>query len=258
LLEPGLPESFYTQLSTGRGRVVFASCRTDESSYILSGAEYSLFTEHLLAGLRGGVPGPGGVVRIFDLFHYIQPKVTAASAVQHPIFKAEIEENFPIALYYGGKAAPLTPISTDRPNTETYDVFISYRQQEPDKSWVRKTLLPKLEEEGIRVCIDYRDFRLGAPLVTEMERAVEQSRYTLAILSPNYLESNFSELENVMSQHIGLEMTQYRLISLIRQACTPRLGIRSTLMLDVTEDDEFEINMSSLIYQLQQSPKRKL
>ena len=85
-----------------------------------------------------------------------------------------------------------------------YDVFVSYRHQEPDKTWVRKTLFPRLGDAGLRACIDFRDFRLGVPLVTEMERAVEQSRYTLAILSPAYLKGNFAAFENVLSQHLGL------------------------------------------------------
>ncbi len=58
-----------------------------------------------------------------------------------------------------------------------YGVFLSYRQQEPDKSWVRKTLLPRLEAEGLRACVDYRDFRLGAPMVMEMARAVVEPLY---------------------------------------------------------------------------------
>ena len=50
-----------------------------------------------------------------------------------------------------------------------YDAFISYRHQEPDKTWVRKTLLPRLEAEGLAACIDYRDFRLGAVVRGERE-----------------------------------------------------------------------------------------
>src|SRR5262249_37177886 len=44
----------------------------------------------------------------------------------------------------------------------------SYRHHEPDKTWVRKTLFPRLRDEGLRVCIDFRNFRLGTPVVTEM------------------------------------------------------------------------------------------
>jgi len=51
-----LPESYYDALKEGRGRVILASSRSTEYSYVLPGAENSLFTRHLLAGLRGGIP----------------------------------------------------------------------------------------------------------------------------------------------------------------------------------------------------------
>lgn len=137
-----------------------------------------------------------------------------------------------------------------------YDAFISYRQQEPDKTWVHETLVPRLKKEGLCIFIDYQNFRLGAPLVEEIERAVEQSRYTLAILSPAYLESNFTDLENVLAQHLGLEKSQRRLIPIMRQACKPRLGIAARLWLDMTNDREFESNVTRLIFELQQLPNR--
>lgn len=250
-----LPETYYELLKSGRGRVIVASSRSSEFSHVLPGAPNSLFTQHLLDGLRGGAPGPGGVIRIFDLFHYLQPKVTAAHHDQHPIFKADLEENFPIALYCGGKApAPMPGSPVDE---FKYDVFLSYRQQEPDKAWVRKVLLPRLEKaSGLRACVDYRDFRLGAPLVLEMARAVEQSRYTLAVLSPTYLESNFTELENVLAEHLGLEKSQRRLLAVMRQSCTPRLGIRARLWLDMTDDEEFEMNVERLVHELRQPPEK--
>lgn len=252
-LKAGLSEHYYEVLQTGRGRVILASSRNTEFSYVPPGANNSLFTKHLLNGLRGDAPGPGGVIRIFDLFHYVQPRVTAEQSNQHPIFKAEVEENFPVALYLGGKT-PVSVPATPATSEFVYDVFISYRQQEPDKAWVRKTLVPKLEANGLRACIDYRDFRLGAPLIKEMERAIEHSRYTLAVLSPAYLKSNFTELENILAEHLGLERSQRRLLIVMREACTPRLGMRARLWLDMTNDDEFEINVTRLVYELQQSP----
>jgi len=135
-----------------------------------------------------------------------------------------------------------------------YDAFISYRHQEPDRAWVRSTLLPRLRAEGLKVCIDYESFRLGAPLVLEMARAVEQSRYTLAILSPAYLQSNFAELENVLAEHLGLEQSQRRLLVVRREACRPRLGIRARLMLDMTDDDQFEDAITRLVDELRRLP----
>jgi TIR domain/Caspase domain len=253
LFKTGLPESYYEMLQTGRGRVILASSRSTEVSWILPDAPNSLFTQHLLAGLEGAVPGPGGVIRIFDLFHYLQPKVTASHPDQHPVFKAEVEENFPIALYLGGKA--LAPSSSASPaDGFRYDLFISYRHQEPDRSWVRKTLLPRLEAEGVRVCIDYKDFRPGALLLLEMGRAIEQSRYTLAILSPAYLTSNFTEVENVMADHLGLEKSQRRLLLAMREPCTPRLGLRARLWIDMSNDDEFDSDLARLVHELRQPP----
>jgi tetratricopeptide (TPR) repeat protein len=111
----GLPEKYYIALQAGRGRVIIASSRDTEVSWVLPGSDNSLFTQYLLAGLRGGAPGRDGLIRIFDLFDYIQPKVTADQPNQHPIFKAELEENFPISLYLGGLLLPseLPPTEQD-------------------------------------------------------------------------------------------------------------------------------------------------
>ena len=135
-----------------------------------------------------------------------------------------------------------------------YDVLISYRTREPDKTWVRKTLVPRLEAERLRVFIDYRDFKLGAPLVTEMARGVEESRYTLAVLTPAYLQSNFTELENVLAEHLGLEKSERRLLAVMREPCEEnvRLGIRARLYLDMTDEDEFEATIARLVQTLRQ------
>ena len=149
---------------------------------------------------------------------------------------------------------PTSGISPTSSHDFPYDVFISYRQQEPDKTWVRKTLVPRLQADKLRVFIDYQDFRLGAPLVLEMPRAVEQSCYTLAVLSPAYLESNLTELENVLAEHLGLEQSQRRLLAIMHQRCSPRLGMRARLWLDMTDDDEFETNIARLVHALRQPP----
>ena len=140
------------------------------------------------------------------------------------------------------------------PDEFRYDVFVSYRQQEPDETWVCKTLVPRLEAEGLRVCVDYNCFRLGSPLVMEMEKAVAQSRYTLAVLSPAYVGSNFTELENVLAEHLGLEKSQRRLMAVMRERCQVRLGLSARLWLDMTDDDEFEAGLARLVGELRQPP----
>jgi hypothetical protein len=111
LIKAGLPEPYYDTLKQGRGRVIIASSRSDEYSWVLPDAINSVFTGHLLAGLRGGAPSHDGVIRVFDLFHYVQPRVTNDHPNQHPLFKAEVEENYALALHLGG-AKVAAPTST--------------------------------------------------------------------------------------------------------------------------------------------------
>jgi hypothetical protein len=141
-----------------------------------------------------------------------------------------------------------------RRDDEAYDVFISYRQQDPDGAWVRGVLARRLRAAGLRVFIDYESFRLGAPLVLEMARGVEQSRYTLAVLTPAYLESNFTELESVLAEHLGLELSERRLLMVRRAPCKPRLGMRARLWVDMTSDDEVERNVPRLVAALREPP----
>ena len=63
----------------------------------------------------------------------------------------------------------------------------------------------------------------------DVECAVEQSRYTLAILSPVYLISNFANLGNVPAEYLGLEKSQRRLLAVLREDCAPCPDIRPSL-----------------------------
>jgi uncharacterized caspase-like protein len=98
-LKQGLNEDYYQALAQGKGRVIIASSRADEVSWVLPAMKNSLFTHYLLEALRGeGKVLGDGYVRVFDLFRHIAEHVPQR-ANQHPIFKAAaMEEDFPIAL----------------------------------------------------------------------------------------------------------------------------------------------------------------
>jgi hypothetical protein len=133
------------------------------------------------------------------------------------------------------------------------DAFVSYRHQDPDKTWVRTRLVPMLGLEGLRV--DVESFRLGAPLVLEMGRTVELSTYTVAVLTPAYLESTFTELESVLAEHLGLEERKRRLIVIMRESTRPRLGMRARTWLDMPNDATFDPDVATLCRQLRMSPE---
>jgi hypothetical protein len=146
-------------------------------------------------------------------------------------------------------------VENSQHETDSYDVFISYRHQDPDQTWVRTRLMPRLGLAGLRVCLDIESFRLGAPLVLEMGRAVESSTYTLAVISPAYMESTFTELESVLAEHLGLEERERRLIVVMRQFTRPRLGMRARTWLDMSNDSTFEQDVTTLCRQLRMSPE---
>lgn len=172
ILKTGLPESYYDALKEGTGRVILASSRSSEFSYVLPGAENSLYTKHLLAGIRGGIPSEDGLIRIFDLFEYIQPKVTGEQSQQHPLFKAEIEENFPIALYLGGQKGRIPQVELGF----RYDAYISYVDVEPDATWVWDTLLPRLEDAGLKIAVSGDVEEPGVSRVVNIERGIKQAK----------------------------------------------------------------------------------
>ncbi len=253
-LKVGLPESYYERLLAGRGRVILASSRSDEYSFVLPNTANSLFTHHLLSGLRGGVPGDEGLVRVFDLFEYLQPRVTAEQPDQHPVFKAEVEENFAVALYRGGQKSP----AVSRPH---YDAYVSYAEgSEIDAAWVWDKLLPRLEAAGLHIAVSDDVRRLGVARVVNAERGIQQATRTLVVLSPAYLADRMAQFDNVLSQTESWQQNASRLIVLAiapldGEALPPRLGQHFVGFLDMTmpgrgRRDPFE----KLIEELRQPP----
>jgi hypothetical protein len=249
-LDPRIPSRELAMLAEGRGRAVLAASQADGLAYTMPGQRNSVFTHYLLEGLRGAAGGTGGVIRVCDLFHYVQQSVASQMPAQRPVFRAEIEENYPIALYRGGIAPALALRKVD--DGCIYDAFVSYRRVMPDREWVEQVLVPKLETLGLKLCLAHRDFRLGAPRIREMERAVEASRYTLAVLTPRYLEGTFEEFQTLLAQHQSLEAHAPRFIPLMRDDCRPALGIRTTEWLDVADSELEDATLQRLAQRLRE------
>jgi uncharacterized caspase-like protein len=102
-VEAGLSDGYLDELKSGTGRVIISATRATDPAYVRDGAKYGVFTGHFLEGLRGAARGDGGVIRILDLYSYVQEQVVADQPNQRPVLKVELEENYPIVLYRGGK-----------------------------------------------------------------------------------------------------------------------------------------------------------
>ncbi len=99
----GFSDSYYDVLKQGSGRAIIASSLSSEESLVLPSMPNSLFTYYLLRGLAGEASSHNdGVIRVLDLFHFISEKVPCHDDRQHPLFKGELKDNFPISLYNGG------------------------------------------------------------------------------------------------------------------------------------------------------------
>lgn len=127
-----------------------------------------------------------------------------------------------------------------------YDVFVSYRWEEPTMTWAREHLAKGLETRGISVCLDVRDFGLGAALVKEMERAVVSSAVTISVMTTAYLDSGFTDLEKTMAQHLSSEQRQNRWLAVVREPVELGLLDGFRLALDMTDDQDFDANITRL------------
>lgn len=211
IVKSGFSEEYLEKLATGRGRVILASSRDTEESWVLHGATNSLFTQHLLAGLRGGIASDDGLIRIFDLFEYVQPRVTSDEPKQHPIFKGELEENFPVALFLGGRkgAAPKDE------QGYRYDAYISWVRAPEDTRWLRERILPALCAAQLNVAMTGQVDEPGIAWVVTVERAITQAKRTVILLSRAYLASQWADFENVMAQQLSVEQRRARLLPVV-------------------------------------------
>ena len=137
-----------------------------------------------------------------------------------------------------------------------YDVFISYSSA--NKDWVRKTLTPILEKAGLNVCDYYRDFDVGAPIVKEMERAVLESRKTILILSTAYLNSGWTEFENLMLQTLDAANQQRRLLPVIIEKCELPLRFKYLNCVNFANPDDVDIEWERLMRALEVGDSKNL
>jgi hypothetical protein len=260
ILTSGLSNSYYQMLAQGQGRVVLASSRSDEKSYVFDGEQNSLFTKHFLAGLKGGISSNDGLIRIFDIFEYLQPLVTGEQRNQHPIFKAEIEENFPIALYLGGEKESDSRIEDIEGQKEMipkggesfrYDAYISY--VDSDAVWVWDILVPLLEEVGLKIAVSSDSEIAGVARVVNIERGITQAKRTIVVLTDAYLADNVTDFENVLGQTMGIQEGTYRLLPVKAQPLTSNVPIRLSMLatLDLVHPRRAEREFDRLIKALQ-------
>jgi hypothetical protein len=127
-----------------------------------------------------------------------------------------------------------------------FDVFVSHIDKGEDKSWVESEFIPALEKRGVRI-ISSKDFSLGVPRLENIEKAIENSSYVIAVVSKGYIQDGFANFENVLAQHYGCEKQQYPLVLVLRDDSKPRLRLQPITPLDMSDEANFSENIDRLV-----------
>jgi hypothetical protein len=151
----------------------------------------------------------------------------------------------------GFRYAHPTPVRAVGPlprQTAVYDAFLSYRHIEPDKTHATN-ILESLESRGLRVAIDFRDFAPNQHFLSEMERCIKQSRFVLCVLTTQYLDSDNTSEEAIISRTLDMADRRKRLVPLIFDRVELPVWLHGLVGIDFSESasvDPFERLMGLL------------
>jgi hypothetical protein len=140
---------------------------------------------------------------------------------------------------------PKSPTSSSTASTFDYDVFVSYSSK--DRAWVAAELLPRLKTANIKVCIDFADFELSAPSMDEMERAIRMSRKTVAIITQNYMDSGWTEFENLMLQTLDPANRKRRFVPLLKEKVELPLRMSYLVYADFADPVDTDLSWRKLL-----------
>ena len=106
------------------------------------------------------------------------------------------------------------------------DFFVSYNRH--DKQWA-EWIAWTLEEAGYTVVIQAWDFRPGGNFVLDMQRAAAECEKTIAVLSANYLRSEYTQSEWSAAFAGDPQSLKRKLIPMRVGACRPE-GVLQTIV----------------------------
>lgn len=137
-----------------------------------------------------------------------------------------------------------------------FDVFISYSSK--DEQWVTETLLPRLEQGGIKACIDYRDFKPGWTSLHNIQHGVRHSRHTLLVLTENWYSREWTAFESFLSgTNDPSGMRQRTIPLLLRKSDPPETAdfITALSYVDFTREDRAKFAWRMLFTALGKPPE---
>lgn len=127
-------------------------------------------------------------------------------------------------------------------------IFISYSSQDSD--WVRNWFLSGLENHDLKTHIDFRDFEVGVPSLTNMERAIDKCAKTILVLTPSWVKSDFANLESIMLQTEDPLNKQKKFLPLLLKACDIPRRLKPFTYADFQDARFHQTQLENLIKQI--------
>lgn len=134
-----------------------------------------------------------------------------------------------------------------------YDLFVSYAPA--DRPWVEGYLLPALGLPDERI-ITPRRFEIGRPILGEFERAIQRSRYSLIVFSPDYLTDAWTIFGEELAGFASVAGQVERLIPLVLRPCELPLYIDFRVKLDCTLQEDWPSEITRLCALLKRTERQ--
>ena len=137
------------------------------------------------------------------------------------------------------------------------DVFISHSSK--DNEFVRK-LYTRLTGDGVDCFFDEVSIGWGDNWVRVLERAIDECKFIVFVLSPDFCESKWAEVERTTSLATDPSGLQRKVRPLLLQECRhltsfPRF-LQQVQLVDVSSEERFEENYRRICSALEPYPRR--
>ena len=129
-----------------------------------------------------------------------------------------------------------------------YDVFISYH--DTDQPWVEGYLLPQLHAADFRVVRAEQVVALSEPFWVSSERAVQQSRFVLAVVTAEWLANEWSAFERLLKRAVGVDEHHPHMLVLLREPVELPELLHSVPLFDFGHEEQWKPSMMQMILAL--------
>nr|CDO91661.1 Toll-like receptor [Carcinus maenas] len=136
-------------------------------------------------------------------------------------------------------------VAKEEADKKKYDAFISYSNN--DEEYVNTVLVPGLEcgEPKYRVCLHYRDWLPGEYIQNQINQSIEDSHRTIVILSSNFIENVWGQIEFKTAHSKALKEKSKNIIVIVLGQVPPESEM----------DEELKLYLSTRTYLQSDHPK---